>query len=761
MAKILRVPPIAMEPGARRAKVRRKRTLAAAWATLAAVFCITLICVSPAFFIKRFDTQQGEIWVSQTVVSPFDFTVVDNESLAAQRSYIERHHDKVFRLDSTVEADTIDRLDDLLELARLPVQEGETTAAAFRKRIRQEMRISLDDETARTVIENADSAPFRSKIEAALRHVYRQRTLTDEKRLYSNAMRSGRLAIEFLPRDEAGLTTPTESAPLEYPREAVAYLRYEYAPTIPATNDIRRACGEIAAQLITPNLFYDNHLTLARKHVALQNARPQIVVLQGERIISPGERVDARHVLLLGKLDEKYAQFNAIRTFGNAVFVVLAMVFLLIYARTYHPELSFNAGNVLMASLPTIIALVVGRVAMTVGAPSSALAYAFPAGMVGMLGVILFNARLAMVIVMLASMLFGVTAGMQFPFFAVSLIGGFTGAAGLQSIRERRDMLLAGLRLVLVNVVTILAVGLARNPGELNLGAALGGIINGLVCYVLTLAILPVFETVFRITTDVRLMELTSTNHPLLDELELRAPGSFQHSLNVAKLAEPAADAVGANFLLVRTGAYFHDIGKMLKPKYFSENQVTPEERRIHAKLSPYMSNLIIKNHVKDGIELARKYRLPEKVVDFIPQHQGTGLIRYFFAQARQRAEPDDIVPEDEFRYPGPKPQSIEAAIVMLADTVEATAMAKFSGKIVREDDLRKLVHEAINEKFNDEQFDECPMRFHDLHKIRESFVQTLLSRYHHRVDYPSITSREPREAPRAEKEKAAVSGSN
>jgi len=331
-------------------------------------------------------------------------------------------------------------------------------------------------------------------------------------------------------------------------------------------------------------------------------------------------------------------------------------------------------------------------------------------------------------------------------FTLLGLVGGFTAVASLYTMKERREVLMAGLKIALANCACALALKLLIRSGDVSTFSYSGAVANGLACYALTVALLPFFETLFRITTDVRLMELTSTSHPLLQEMEEKAPGSYQHSLNVAKLAESAAEAVGARYLLVRAGAFFHDIGKMLKPKYYVENQVTPEERRIHSKLSPYMSNLIIKNHVKDGIDLARKHNLPERVVDFIPQHHGTGLIKYFYAQALKKAGDTAMVHEDEFRYPGPKPQTIEAAIVMLADTVDATATAKFTNATIDEDDLRKMVRESILDKFNDGQFDECHMTFRDLHRISEAFVRSLLSRYHRRVDYPELPKREGRE---------------
>jgi len=198
--------------------------------------------------------------------------------------------------------------------------------------------------------------------------------------------------------------------------------------------------------------------------------------------------------------------------------------------------------------------------------------------------------------------------------------------------------------------------------------------------------------------------------------------------------------AIGANYLLVRAGAYYHDVGKMIKPKYYSENQTSPEDKKTHGKLTPHMSVLVIKNHIKEGMELAKKHGIPKNVRDFIPQHHGTSLIRFFYQHAMQNyenSESNDPVREEDFCYPGPKPQTMEAAIVMLADAVEATATSKASSTYVKESDLRRVVRDAISEKFTGGQFDECNLTLKDLHIISESFIKTLISRFHFRIAYP------------------------
>lgn len=247
--------------------------------------------------------------------------------------------------------------------------------------------------------------------------------------------------------------------------------------------------------------------------------------------------------------------------------------------------------------------------------------------------------------------------------------------------------------------------------------------------------ILPMIEKLFGVQTDLSLLSLTDASHPLLRRLAQRAPGTYNHSINVASIAEAAADSIGANGLLVRVGAYFHDIGKMFKPEYFIENQSGINQ---HEKLQPAMSTLVIIAHVKDGADLARNHHLPQSIIDLILQHHGTTLVEYFFNEAAKRSEgnPNEKkVSDKDFRYPGPKPQTLEAAVMMLADTVESASRTLVDPTPAR---IQSLVDQIANKKMSDGQFDECGLTFRQLSLVRESLVKSLTAIYHARVKYPS-----------------------
>jgi putative nucleotidyltransferase with HDIG domain len=268
--------------------------------------------------------------------------------------------------------------------------------------------------------------------------------------------------------------------------------------------------------------------------------------------------------------------------------------------------------------------------------------------------------------------------------------------------------------------------------------ALMGGVFSALIA----LGLLPYLESFFSRLTNIKLLELTDVNHPLLKRMSLEAPGTYHHSLIMASLAQSAAESVGANGLLCRVGAYFHDIGKMVKPEYFVENQGALGNP--HDPLPPSMSRLVIQSHVKEGLVLARQHRLDKAIADFIVMHHGTSRIEYFYRRAVERSTGLEEVGEDEYRYPGPKPHSRETAILMMADSVEASVRALENPTHQR---IQDQVKKIINAKMEDGQFDEVPLTLSDIHKISDSFVNTLIGVYHSRIKYPEASEASAAEA--------------
>ncbi len=371
--------------------------------------------------------------------------------------------------------------------------------------------------------------------------------------------------------------------------------------------------------------------------------------------------------------------------------------------------------------------------------------YYIPFCAIPMLAMLLFNQlELALIITLACAVAIASITGNNLYFGVLFFIGGISSSLLIRGGRRRIAIIRAGLIAGILQAITLLFIDQFRF-GINNISIILYTrypffALNGVISSFIVLGVLPVFEYLFKRMTDISLLELADFHQPLLQRMVLEAPGTYHHSLVVGNLSEAACDAVGANALLARVGAYYHDIGKLQKPDYFSENQVIKDNK--HDVLSPTMSRLIIMNHIKEGLELANKYRLNPRIIDFIQQHHGNSLVYYFYRRALEDSEGSVEVEEDGFRYPGPKPNTRETAVVLLADSVEAATRAL---KEPAPKKIEELVHKIINNKFIDGQLDECELTLKDLEKISAVFIRILSGIYHSRVTYPEVMVRQDR----------------
>ena len=355
--------------------------------------------------------------------------------------------------------------------------------------------------------------------------------------------------------------------------------------------------------------------------------------------------------------------------------------------------------------------------------------------------VVAYDQEVALLLSTVMALIVVVTLGFEMKDFTIYVAAMATAILCLRHVRNRTKLIYVGLITAAIAAATSIGAATLSDPlqgYEILISAAWYGFFS-VVAGLLMTGLLPFIESLFDIQTELSLLELSDVSHPLLQELVRRAPGTYHHTMNVASIAEAAAEAIDANGLLVRVGAYFHDIGKMLKPGYFIENQGEGGNR--HESLLPAMSTLVIIAHVKDGADLARQHNLPNSLVDFIMQHHGTTLVEYFYRRANEesKADPDSgEVDEHSYRYPGPKPQSKEAAVLMLADTVESACRTLTDPTSSR---IENLVHELALKKLLDGQFDECGLTLSELKKIEVSLVKSLAAVYHARIKYPDQQS--------------------
>jgi len=374
---------------------------------------------------------------------------------------------------------------------------------------------------------------------------------------------------------------------------------------------------------------------------------------------------------------------------------------------------------------------------------SRSLLLAFPLPCAAMLVCIFQGTQIAAAFSLVMSVLAALTAGGNVELFVFFFTGSLLAAYGVRHCTERGILIKSGAILALFNVP--LCLSLVMIFGSLysweSIVSSVSGLTGGILAGVIATGIIPLIEMSFGFSTDIKLLELSSLDQPLLRQLMVQAPGTYHHSVITSNMVEATANAIQANPLLCKVSAYYHDIGKMKKPLYFIENQIGIENR--HEKLAPSMSSLILISHVKDGVELAREYKLGKEIIDIIQQHHGRSLISYFYQKAKDRTvlkggKSSDIKEED-FRYPGPKPQTKEAGLVMLADMVEAASRSLVDPTPSR---IQGMVQKVINNVFSDGQLDECELTLKDLHEIAKSFNKTLSGIFHQRIEYPEIAAK-------------------
>jgi hypothetical protein len=530
-------------------------------------------------------------------------------------------------------------------------------------------------------------------------------------------------------------------------REEVARAARARLPHRPV--ELRSAMERLALAMVRPTLVYDQVETARRREDAAARVKPVgIPVKRGEKIIGDGERIERRHLVLFeGMRAQRRGEELARVRFGASGIVALLVVLLWRFARRNVPRFRPARRDAILLGGLLVGTFALGFVGFAV---VDALQERFPALVPRSLQYLVPFAAGAMIVRQVltadAALLFALAGGLSAGLLAeqsmaYALYATLTSlaAAGLVSgSRDRAGLFRAGFGVGLVGVALAVAIGLygGLGMGEIAL-TALGALAGGaLLLPIAVVGVLPIIETGFGYVTDVKLLELANLNHPALKELIVQAPGTYHHSILMGSLVEAGAQAIGANPLLARVCAYYHDVGKIRNPLHFAEN-LRGENK--HDSLAPSMSALIVKRHVTDGLELARQWRLPKVVADAIAQHHGTRFVGYFWAKAQRAAAEGNgragTLDEALFRYPGPKPQAREAALVMIADACEASSRALDDPT---GDALQALVAKRINEIFSEGQLDECELTLRDLNSIAAAMVRALEAIYHTRPEYPT-----------------------
>ena len=495
--------------------------------------------------------------------------------------------------------------------------------------------------------------------------------------------------------------------------------------------------AQLVRPLVSPNLVYRDEETRDRRAAARREVPARREFLQGERVVERGVRVTEQDALYLeALLEELIAQGDVggdegtfWRQLARWLFAACLLWLFGWVAALYFADLLHETRKLLSAAAAFALFLVAA--AFCLRHPSLG-PYAVPVPLLAVLVTVLFRDRVGYPLTILAVSWLSFHMGVA-PFWLLAwLVSGLVSVALMRRIRQRDQFyraiaILAGIQVAMISLST-----LAEGAGTSGLlQEYLVGVITPVASVALALFLLPIVEPVVGACSDLTLLELSDLNHPLLKKMALESQGTFHHSQVVGQLAEHAAQGIGANSLLTRVGALFHDIGKMAKPEYYVENQGGGPNK--HDELSPSMSALVVASHVKEGMELARKWRLPERVIDFIPEHHGTHVMKFFYHKALESAG-NETVKVDDFRYPGPKPRSRETAILMLADAVEAATRSLSKPTPGR---IRENVKQIIDERMFNGELDLCGLTLKDLATIRDAFVPLLVGIHHARIAYP------------------------
>jgi len=503
-------------------------------------------------------------------------------------------------------------------------------------------------------------------------------------------------------------------------------------------NDTVSIAVKIALSFLSPNIIFQKDQTDKEIAIAMDEVPRTVgIVQENERIVATHERITDDVKLKLDSLRkakaERGADINKVTTFAGKLLQIFAISFLFgIYLYLFRKQIFHDNSKILLITLIVLFEALLAYLTLRINADAPIeLLIIVPAA--SMLLAIIFDSRVAYYCTVTMAFIVAGIRGNDYTIAFYSVIAGSLAVYTVRDIKHRTQIFRSIVFIFLGYLVSITAMSLERYDSlislvnQLTMAAA-----NAVFSPVLTYGLLIFFERSFHITTDLTLLELSDFNQPLLKELSQKAPGTFNHSLNMGALAESAAEAIGANSILARVGAYYHDIGKITKPSMFVENQLGAMNR--HEKFSPKYSAQVIAAHIKDGVTLGQEYGLPAAVTDFIPMHHGTTRIGFFYEQAMRKKDNFETIDEEDFRYPGPKPQTKETGIVMLADSVEAATRSIDNPTVQK---IEERIDELIKARFMEGQLDECDLTLRDLTRIKISFGKILSGIYHSRMQYP------------------------
>lgn len=665
-----------------------------------ALYIFIMFILSTDFIVDKVSLEVGQV-SERDVIAPRTIAFVNNAKTERLQREIATGVANVFDLDMTTLAKAEAAADNLFAAA----QAANSTE-------------NLSPSEKATALRTAVNPALPADVVAALAH------------LDDAALVSARDTVHLLLRKymERGL----KEEDLELARRHIALEGEKLA----AAGDVNVVVSGVTQALLRPNFTLNEQETEKRRQMALAGVTPvREIIKKGQIIVRHGDVVTPEQIAMMEELGLHKNSSGEMRVLGLSMLVVLLLSLLILYLFRFERPVYNSDYRLVLLSMIIAVVLVVAKGTHYLSDFISPLA----AG--ALLTTIFINSRVGMLVGVILSVFAAVIADYSMRVLVVTLIAGLTGAYMISPFATGYYSLArTGLWVGLTNFAIIGATGLIEQVDGLTLLQQGGlGMVGGVASAVLAIGLLPYLESTFSVTTNLKLLDLAKPNHPLLKRLLLEAPGTYHHSLMVGNLAETAADAIGADPLLVRVGSYYHDVGKIKRPYFFVENQIGVDNP--HDKIAPTLSTLIVISHVKDGLDLCREYKIPPLVRDIVQQHHGTTLVSYFYSRAAEN-EHSRCITEADFRYEGPRPQTKEAALVMLADACEASVRALGRPTVNR---IEATVRKMIRERLYDGQLDECELTLKDLSVIGAVFIRVLSGVFHSRVEYPDLSDLERR----------------
>ena len=730
-------------------------------AVLLALSLLLALILSPRISEPQRKYPVGDV-ARENVKAIGEFLVEDVETTGKKQQELLTQVPPVFDLQEQLGEEVQQRLQKAMDYMRrisqeavAPPQEGRTGAAAKGKakpavpyKVLLDHKPEFDRILGVTVpkptfhlLAKAEFSPYlEAMVSQVLTQFLRQGVISSRAILKPEPRE---ILVRRLPsRQEAVERPPFAFIELDEGRKSAAGYCRDVAVEVSAAD--RWLVCDMTQLLLVPNVSPNWAETHERQQARLQELKPvYFKVKRGEMLVREGERITPLHLVKLQAQSKIYPRSRGVLIFLGLFFCLavllgvsyqLARITLRRFSNRLR-DLIFVAALLLASTLMNKGLLVLGdNVSRSLPLVGHNLVYVLPLGLAAILAAMFLGLETGVGVACLSATFAALVVDKPFPLFIYFVIAGLMGVWGVKNCRRRSALIQTGLIISVANMVLVASFKLLEFPftgNDLLIGEvfALGG---GVLTGILALGLTPIMESLFSYSSNIRLLELLNLDQPVLKELMLIAPGTYHHSMVVGQMVEAAAETIGANPMLAKAAAFYHDIGKIKKPNYFVENQTSGENK--HEKLAPSMSSLILISHVKDGVDLARKHRLGENIADIIRQHHGTNLISYFFHKAKTQAAKPNQVKMEDYRYPGPRPQTKEAGLVLLADQVEAASRTLTDPTPAR---IQGMVQKIINNVFADGQLDECELTLKDLHHIARSFNKILSGIFHQRIQYP------------------------